>query len=104
MRSLADNSIDAVVTDPPYHLTSMVQRLSRTDAGDVEKNFTKTIEGQKTNPHAAMARGFMGKAWDGGDIAQNPALWSEVLRVLKPGGHCVAFSSTLAPITAWPAR
>ena len=36
----------------------------------------------------------MGKGWDSTGIANNPALWSEVLRVLKPGGHCVAFSGT----------
>jgi DNA modification methylase len=94
LKTLADNSVDAVVTDPPYHLTSMVKRLSSTSSGDVEKNFTKIIPGQKTNPHAAMARGFMGKSWDGGYIAQNPALWSEVLRVLKPGGHVAAFGGT----------
>lgn len=38
---------------------------------------------------------FMGKRWDGGDAAAfDPAFWAEVLRVLKPGGHCVAFGGT----------
>jgi site-specific DNA-methyltransferase (adenine-specific) len=36
----------------------------------------------------------MGKQWDGGDIAFRPEVWAEVLRVLKPGGHLVAFSGT----------
>jgi site-specific DNA-methyltransferase (adenine-specific) len=36
----------------------------------------------------------MGKTWDGGDIAQRPELWAEVLRVLKPGAHLVAFGGT----------
>ena len=35
-----------------------------------------------------------GQGWDSTGIANNPALWFEVLRVLKPGGHCVAFSGT----------
>lgn len=36
----------------------------------------------------------MGKSWDGGDIAFRVELWAQVLRVLKPGGHLVAFSGT----------
>lgn len=87
-------SVDSVVTDPPYHLTSMVQRLSRTNTGDVDKNFTKKAPGQGRNPHEAMARGFMGKQWDGGDIAFRPELWADVLRVLKPGAHLAAFGGT----------
>jgi site-specific DNA-methyltransferase (adenine-specific) len=36
----------------------------------------------------------MGKTWDGGDIAFNPEMWKECLRVLKPGGHLLSFSGT----------
>ena len=53
---LPDNSVDAIVCDPPYGLS------------------------------------FMGKKWDydvpGVDI------WVECLRVLKPGGHLLAFAGT----------
>lgn len=39
--------------------------------------------------------GFMGKDWDKAEnIAFNPEFWSEVLRVLKPGGHLLAFSAS----------
>jgi DNA modification methylase len=38
--------------------------------------------------------GFMGKSWDASGIAYNVELWAEVLRVLKPGGHLVAFGGT----------
>lgn len=38
--------------------------------------------------------GFMGKAWDGSKIAYDVALWREALRVLKPGGHLLAFGGT----------
>ena len=38
--------------------------------------------------------GFMGKAWDASGIAYNVELWRECLRVLKPGGHLLAFSGT----------
>lgn len=55
---LPDNSVDAIVTDPPYEL------------------------------------GFMGKAWDSTGIAYDVAMWREALRVLKPGGHLLAFSGS----------
>lgn len=38
--------------------------------------------------------GFMGKSWDNTGIANNPLMWAECLRVLKPGGHLLAFSGT----------
>jgi DNA modification methylase len=38
--------------------------------------------------------GFMGKSWDSTGIANNVQLWGEALRVLKPGGHLLAFSGT----------
>jgi len=36
----------------------------------------------------------MGKKWDATGIAYNVELWKECLRVLKPGGHLLAFSGT----------
>lgn len=38
--------------------------------------------------------GFMGKAWDSTGIAYDVQLWKECLRVLKPGGHLLAFGGT----------
>jgi DNA modification methylase len=38
--------------------------------------------------------GFMGKSWDSTGIANNVDVWREALRVLKPGGHLLAFSGT----------
>ena len=38
--------------------------------------------------------GFMGKKWDASGIAYDPTVWSECLRVLKPGGHLLAFGGT----------
>jgi site-specific DNA-methyltransferase (adenine-specific) len=55
---LPDNSVDAILTDPPYEL------------------------------------GFMGHAWDHSGIAYDVAMWREALRVLKPGGHILAFSGS----------
>jgi len=56
MRAMPDNSVDAVVTDPPYGLS------------------------------------FMGKKWDY-DVP-SVEVWEECLRVLKPGGHLLAFAGT----------
>ena len=72
MRSLPDASVDAVVTDPPYDLTAR----------------------KRGGPGVASAGGFMGKAWDGTGIAFRPDVWAECLRVLKPGGHLLAFGGT----------
>ena len=94
LKTLADNSVDAVVTDPPYHLTSAAGRSNLERDDSTLQLPTNKGGGGTTSPYKRAATGFMGKTWDGGDIAQNPALWSEVLRVLKPGGHCVAFSGT----------
>jgi len=38
--------------------------------------------------------GFMGKHWDSTGIAYDVTLWTECLRVLKPGGHLVAFGGS----------
>ena len=56
--TLPDNSVDSIVTDPPYEL------------------------------------GFMGKKWDSSGIAYSVELWTECLRVLKPGGHLLSFGGT----------
>ena len=36
----------------------------------------------------------MGKSWDNTGIAYKIALWKEVLRVLKPGGHLLSFGGS----------
>jgi site-specific DNA-methyltransferase (adenine-specific) len=41
-----------------------------------------------------MSRGFMGKTWDGGDVAFQPETWAAIYRVLKPGAHLLAFGGT----------
>lgn len=38
--------------------------------------------------------GFMGKSWDASGIAYSVEMWTEALRVLKPGGHLLAFSGS----------
>ena len=86
LRAMPDCSVDSCVTDPPYHLTSIVKRFGAEDAAPAKAG--------QTGAFARVSRGFMGQQWDGGDIAFQPDLWAEVLRVLKPGGYVVAFSGT----------
>ena len=38
--------------------------------------------------------GFMGKDWDASGIAYDVDVWRQALRVLKPGGHLLAFSGS----------
>ena len=83
---LADASIDAVVTDPPYSLVSIIKRFG--NEGSAPAQFGS--DGR----YARASAGFMGKAWDTGEVAFDPAFWREMLRVLKPGGHVLAMGGT----------
>jgi site-specific DNA-methyltransferase (adenine-specific) len=86
LADLPENSVDSVVCDPPYHLTSIVKRFGAENAAPCKVGVT--------GAYARASKGFMGQTWDGGDVAFQPETWAEVLRVLKPGGHLVAFSGT----------
>jgi len=88
IKTLADNSIDSIVCDPPYALVSIVKRFGAGNAAAV-----KVPEGG-SGAYARASAGFMGKAWDTGETAFAVDFWAECLRVLKPGGHVVAFSGT----------
>ena len=92
LRSLADNSVDSVVTDPPYALVSIVKRFGKTALGDATDTADRSRKG--ADGYARLAKGFMGKAWDNGEAAFAVEFWADVLRVLKPGGHVAAFSGT----------
>lgn len=59
---LPDHTFDAVLCDPPYHLTQ--------------------------NGHTS---GFMGHVWDGGDVAFRTETWADVMRTMKPGAYLMAF-------------
>ena len=87
LRTMDADSVDSVVTDPPYHLTSIVKRFGSDSAAPAKSNGA-------TGVYARASAGFMGQKWDGGDVAFRPGTWAEVLRVMKPGAHMLAFSST----------
>jgi DNA modification methylase len=81
------HNVDSIVTDPPYHLQSIHKRFAKTPRSE-------TTERYAVGAYGRHARGFMGKMWDGGDIAFDPELWSLCLDALKPGGHLLAFGGT----------
>lgn len=81
---MADSSIDAIVTDPPYG-------LSNTDPKHVAETLTKWVTGDHEYTPPAKG-GFMGKTWD--SFVPPPAVWVECMRVLKPGGHLLVFAGT----------
>lgn len=76
--------VDAIVTDPPYHLTTG------------KKGGTGPASLNENSPagRARISTGFMGKAWDGGDIAFQPETWRLCWELLPPGGHLLAFGGT----------
>lgn len=86
LAQLPDNCVDAIVTDPPYHLTSIVKRFGSGNAAPAKA--------RQSGAFARASAGFMGQKWDGGDIAFQPATWAAMLRVLKPGGYIVSFASS----------
>lgn len=80
MRGLPDNSVDAIVTDPPYGMSSTP------DAAEVLKHWLAGDD------YVHRGGGFMGKDWD--SFVPGPSVWREAFRILKPGGHLVAFASS----------
>jgi site-specific DNA-methyltransferase (adenine-specific) len=86
LKELEDNSVDSIVTDPPYHLTSIVKRFGKEGSAPAKPG--------KDGSFGRLSKGFMGQEWDGGDIAFRTEVWEECLRVLKPGGHLIAFSGS----------
>lgn len=86
------NHFDSVVTDPPYHLTSIVKRFGKTNLNDKTKTGKRARE--KADGYARLSRGFQGEVWDGGDIAFNKKFWRRVYRAAKPGAFLLAFGGT----------
>tara|TARA_B110000285_G_C14958412_1_gene530381 strand:- start:55 stop:963 length:909 start_codon:yes stop_codon:yes gene_type:complete len=84
LKTLDENVFDSCVTDPPYHLQSIVKRFTK---GPAAKH-------GKDGSFNRLSKGFMGQEWDGGDIAFQKELWEQVYRTMKPGAVLLAFSAT----------
>jgi site-specific DNA-methyltransferase (adenine-specific) len=84
LKELPDNSVDSIVTDPPYALTSIKKRFGKEGSAPAQYGSDGAFQ--------RASKGFMGKEWD----AEVPTVefWCEVYRVLKPGGHVLSFGGT----------
>lgn len=80
LKTMEDNSVDSVVTDPPYGLSK---------EPDINEVLSKWLAGEAYDHGHG---GFMGKSWD--SFVPHPDIWAEVYRVLKPGGHALVFAGT----------
>jgi DNA modification methylase len=80
---LPASSIDAIVCDPPYGLAEL-------SAAVVLKAIAAWMAGDRA--HVPDGRGFMGREWDA--FVPPPGAWDECMRVLKPGGHLLAFAGS----------
>lgn len=85
MPTMAENSVDAIVTDPPYALTANKKGGSGAASVELNSPYGRARIG-------AGNGGFMGKEWDG--KLPGPEIWAAALRVAKPGAYLVAFGGT----------
>jgi len=82
--TLSDASVDAVVCDPPYGLAELATET-------VLQAIAAWMAGDRTHVPDGPG-GFMGRNWD--RFVPPPGVWDECLRVLKPGGHLLAFAGS----------
>ena len=95
MQKLIDDEVqvDSIVTDPPYHLQSIVDRFKNTSPED-DTYTSEKVRNRSDGYSRLISTGFMGQEWDGGDIAFRQETWELTLKLLKPGGHLLAFSAS----------
>ena len=81
---ISPNSIDAIICDPPYGLTSITKRFGKDNSAPAKDG----------SSYARLSKGFMNKTWDGTGIEYNVDAWQKCYEVLKPGGYLLAFGGT----------
>lgn len=95
MREMDEGSIDAVVCDPPYGLEFMGKEWDRLDAGaDVRQPDDEDFHRSGAGP---FDRAKVRHGYDTSIAAMQEwhhAWATEALRILKPGGHLLAFGGT----------
>jgi len=68
-------------------------RITQADIKDWAKNYKgELFDGILCDPPYEL--GFMGKSWDSSGIAFDAEMWSDIYKLLKPGGHLLAFSGS----------
>jgi DNA modification methylase len=83
LKEIPDNSIDTVITDPPYGLSNHPEPTIR-------KTLSKWLNGE--DDYTPKTKGFMDKSWDA--FVPPPAVWKEVFRVMKPGATILVFAGS----------
>lgn len=84
LAKMPENSIDGILTDPPYEFTTIRKRFG-------SKTAAPAIETGTDGSFGRISKGFLGRTWDGTGVAFDADMWSWLLRVLKPGGVCLSF-------------
>jgi len=88
-RNYKGEPFHSILCDPPYHLTS-----NNSQPGHMAwKGATVTKLRQEAKEAKKAQSGFMGKEWDGGDVAFRPETWQRIMAHLHPGGFLMAFAS-----------
>lgn len=82
LAKLPDAIVHAAIVDPPYGLAKQSPKL----VADV---LARWVNGERD--YVPGGSGLNGARWD--RFAPPPALWDQVLRVLKPGGHLLCFAA-----------
>ena len=80
------NSIDSIITDPPYGLTTITKRFGKENSAEAKYGNDGSFQ--------RLSKGFMGKEWDGSGIEYNVDGWRKCYEVLKPGGYLLAFGGS----------
>jgi len=78
MKELPGESIDAIISDPPYQLASMCKRFGKPDSADAQYGLDGAF--------IRISKGFMGKEWD---VLPTVEILKEALRVLKSGAFAL---------------
>jgi DNA modification methylase len=95
LRELDDNSVDAVCTDPPYGLGFMGKDWDSAAALASRPPSADEVDERFAQKYPRAGKGPAAVAFDGAAFQAWCQLWAaECLRVLKPGGHLVAFGGT----------
>lgn len=86
LKVIPSNSVDSIVTDPPYGLTTIVKRFGKENSAPAKFG--------NDGAFSRLSKGFMGKEWDGSGIEYNVDTWKKCYEILKDGGYLLAFGGT----------
>ena len=80
LKQLDENSIDTIISDPPYQLTSTRVYGKETPISEISNQLKDNVE--ENTAYGSLIKGFMNKSWD---VLPSVDILKECLRVLKTG-------------------